>query len=418
MSRRFEPVADGFVTGDRSSGRDASDAGPVPRVSVVMAVHDGESFLQEAIDSILHQHYRDLEFIIIDDGSNDRTAAILAGCADPRVRVLRNARNLGLAESLNRGLTEARGEFIARQDADDISEPDRLGAQVAYLDAHPDVALLGSAHVEIDAQGRVLAQIDANCHHVTILWAMLFYCPFAHTAVMFRRQRVLDTVGAYDPSYRYSMDYEYWTRIAARFRVANLPEFLVRLRIHNRSMTATYGSHTREGHRLQVQSVAALLPDVAESSGDFEAVHQVLSALMFGPPADQTAAELLGAVDLMLELQRAFARERRLTVAERDVHLRELRSHLFNALVAFARAEPVTAGSGRIVRRLLARAVRLDPARLRQPRTAASLAAILAAHHRIRARKELGSGGTRGGASGVGTVDRDRGWTGPGGAEP
>ncbi|HSJ14770.1 MAG TPA: glycosyltransferase [Longimicrobiales bacterium] len=381
MSRRFELIADGFVTGDRSSGHDAADAGPGPRISVVMSVFNGERYLQEAIDSILRQRYRDFEFIIIDDASKDSTAAILGRCDDPRIRVLRNSANRGLAESLNRGLAVARGEFIARQDADDISEPDRLGAQVAFLDAHPDVALLGSAHTEIDAEGGVLAQVDANCDHVTILWAMLFYCPFAHTAVMFRRQPVLEAVGVYDASFRYSMDYEYWTRIAARFRVANLAEPLVRLRFHERSMTATYGSDTLEGHRLQVQAVAALLPAHAGGTEGAEATHRLLSALMFGPPAEFPADQLLRAVDLMLELQQAFARARQLSPEERAHHRAALRSHLFNALLEFARADADSGRGGRAVRRLVQRAAGLDPGRLRQPRMVLSLTALLARHY-------------------------------------
>jgi hypothetical protein len=349
-----------------------------PRVSVVMAVFNGERYLRESIDSILQQSFTDFEFIIIDDGSTDNTAAILEACSDERVRVLRNPQNTGLAESLIRGIAAAVGEFVARQDADDISERDRLAMQVAFLDEHPEVALLGSAHTEIDAEGRVLAHVDANCNHVTILWAMLFYCPFAHTAVTFRRRPVLQNVGEYDPTYRYSMDYEYWTRISARFRVANLPEPLVRLRMHDASMTATYGSHTREGQVLRVQAVGRLLDG---RTTDIEAMHRVLSALMFGPPSDCEPAQLIDAVPLMLELQQAFADQRGLSRAEREAHCKEVRQHLHHALLAYAHAVPEGPGGGQVVRRLAWHAVRLDPRRLLRPRTAASIAVLLGAHH-------------------------------------
>jgi hypothetical protein len=350
----------------------------LPRVSVVMAVFNGERYMRESLDSILQQSFTDFEFIIIDDGSTDATAAILEACSDERVRVLRNPQNTGLAESLNRGIAAASGEFIARQDADDISERERMAMQVAFLDDHPDVALVGSAHTEIDAEGRFRAHVDANCNHVTILWAMLFYCPFAHTAVMFRRRPVLLTVGEYDPAYRYSMDYEYWTRISARFRVANLAEPLVRLRMHDASMTATYGIHTREGHVLQVQAAGRLLHG---RIADIEATHRVLSALMSGPPSEYEPAQLIAAVPLMLELQQAFAGQHGLSRAEREAHRREVRQHLSNALLAYAHEVPDGPGSGRTVRRLAWHAMRLDPRRLLQPRTAATIAALLAAHH-------------------------------------
>src|SRR5690606_198612 len=114
---------------------------PAPVVSVVMAVRNGERHLREAIDSILHQAYPDFELILIDDASTDRTADILASYGDDRIRVLRNDRHLGLSASLNRGIREARGRYIARLDADDVAEPERFARQVDFLDRHGEVAV-------------------------------------------------------------------------------------------------------------------------------------------------------------------------------------------------------------------------------------------------------------------------------------
>jgi hypothetical protein len=342
-----------------------------------MSVFNGERYLHQALDSILRQTYADLELVVVDDGSSDGTAAILASYDDSRLRVLRNPRNIGLAASLNRGIAAATGEFIARQDADDISEPQRIASQVAYLDTHPDVALVGSAHIEIDADGVVIGEVDAHCDHVAILWAMLFFCPFAHTAVMWRREPVLHAVGTYDESYRYSMDFEYWTRIAARFRVANLPGHFVRLRSHGQSMTATYGRHTGEGPRLRVAAVAELLGLRGVAPGSPEAVHELLSALVFGPPAPHDTPRLIAGVSTLFELQHAFADRWRLTPAENVAHLRDLRVHVSETLLAFARVQASTDVDPGAVRRLVGAAIRVLPRRMLRPGRAIAAVALV-----------------------------------------
>lgn len=387
------------MTAAGSSGSVRSARGEAPRVSVVTAVYNGERYVREAIDSLLHQSFSNFELIVIDDASTDGTPAILQSIRDPRVRLLHNDRNLGLARSLNRGIAAATGEYVARQDADDVSEPDRLRRQVAYLDAHPDVALLGSAHREIDPDGRPIRDVDAHCSHTTLVWAMLFYCPFVHSAVMFRRQTVVDAVGVYDPSYRYSMDFEYWSRIAARFRIANLPEQLVRLRMHDTSMTATYGPHTGEGQSLRVREVARLLRTHTDAPAGVlpadEDVHRVLSALVSGPPADCVAAELLEGVDVMLALQDGFARHHRLTPAESAAHRAELRRHTATVLVEFADAAGGQ-GDPRAAWRLVARALRLDPRLLLRSRDARAVISVV--RRRLSARpsaRRAGGGSAR-----------------------
>ena len=130
-----------------------------------MAVYNGQEYLRPAVDGILGQSYRDFEFIICDDGSADATWQILQECAreDSRIRLLRNDENIGLARTLNRCLEAAKGSFIARQDADDISLPTRLAEQKAFLDRHGEVGLLSTLVDVIDTQGRVVGRIE---HHV------------------------------------------------------------------------------------------------------------------------------------------------------------------------------------------------------------------------------------------------------------
>ena len=124
-------------------------------VTVLLPVYNGGPFLPRVLASLLAQTWRDFEVLVIDDGSSDGSAEIAAAHArsDPRVRVLRNERNLGLARTLNRGLDEARSPLVARQDVDDLSHPERLARQVAFLEAHAEVALVGAQGWEIDRDG-------------------------------------------------------------------------------------------------------------------------------------------------------------------------------------------------------------------------------------------------------------------------
>jgi GT2 family glycosyltransferase len=194
------------------------------RVSVVMSVFNGERFLREAMDSILGQTYRDLELIVIDDGSTDGSAEILARRQeeDPRLRVFPQ-KNMGLTRSLNRGVQLSTGEYVARMDADDGADPRRIECQVAFMDAHPEVGLLGTAYHEIDGEGRLLGTKVFPADDATLRATLIRHNPFFHASVMLRRE-VFAAVGLYDPAWPSVEDYELWLRVAARFRLANLAE--------------------------------------------------------------------------------------------------------------------------------------------------------------------------------------------------
>jgi hypothetical protein len=304
-----------------------SDATRAPRVSVVMAVHDGEQYVGAAIDSILAQQLGDLELIVVDDGSTDRSAEIVRERRDPRVRVITNDRNLGLAPSLNLGLAEARGEFIARLDADDVAMPQRLARQVAFMDANPSVALLGSWYTEMAADGTPGAQVKLPTRHWELRWHMCLYCPFAHSAVLWRRALVAERIGQYDERLAYSMDYDLWRRIAERLEVANLAESLLLLRAHEQSMTATYGERAREGLRMQAAYAARLLGWPTAASDSHETRLWRLYRMLISRPRDRSQVELLADAAGVLRLHEAFvldagvpaevARRQRRSVRER-----------------------------------------------------------------------------------------------------
>src|SRR5258707_849690 len=129
-----------------------------PRVSVVMSVYNGEKYLGEAVDSILAQTFTDFEFIIIDDGSEDRSPELIEAYVDSRISFLRNEKNVGLTRSLNKGLQVASGEYIARMDCDDVSLPDRFAKQVAFMDANSGVGACGTWALDIDGAGKVIGR--------------------------------------------------------------------------------------------------------------------------------------------------------------------------------------------------------------------------------------------------------------------
>ena len=201
-----------------------------PKITVLMSVYIGERYLREAIDSILNQTFRDFEFLIINDGSTDSTVEILKSFKDPRIKIINNNKNIGLTKSLNKGLRLAGGEYIARQDADDISLPRRLEIQVAFLDKNPDYALIGSSYHQIDENGGICSLIKVLIEDSDIREGLKKQNWFGHGCVMIRKD-VLQEVGGYDEKYKLAQDYDLWLRIAELYKVANIEEPLYCWRI-------------------------------------------------------------------------------------------------------------------------------------------------------------------------------------------
>lgn len=223
---------------------------PKPAVSVVMSVFNGERFLAEAIESILNQTFRGFEFIIVNDGSTDRTASILERYekSDSRVRVYAQE-NKGLIASLNLGCGLAQGKFLARMDADDVSMPDRLERQVRFLEHHDKVGLLGGAVEGIDDRGRWLFLVRPPLEDNTIRTALRFYSfPIFHSAVLMRKQ-TFDEAGGYRAQFLHAEDYDLCLRILEHAKVANLPDVVLRKRTHSEGVSV---------HNLRQQSLSAL----------------------------------------------------------------------------------------------------------------------------------------------------------------
>jgi glycosyltransferase involved in cell wall biosynthesis len=222
-----------------------------PDISVIMAVHNGRNFLPEAIDSILGQTLRSLEFIIIDDGSSDGSSELLDAYAarDSRLRVI-HQKNCGLTVSLNHGLTVARAPLIARMDGDDISMPDRLEKQARFLKAHEDHVLVGSEVLMISPEGSPLRDRGHSQVHGSIRRELLlgYGSALTHPAVMFRKS-ALEKIGPYDVDFSTMQDLDLFLRLSEVGNVANLAKVLLHWRQHpqsvNRTRSATW-SHYKQ----------------------------------------------------------------------------------------------------------------------------------------------------------------------------
>ena len=243
-----------------------------PRVTVLMTVYNGMPYLPQAVESVLKQTLTHFEFLIIDDASTDGSSERVRSFKDPRIRLVRNEKNLGQAASLNKGLALIPSEFVARLDQDDVCLPERLMSQVDFLKAHPQAAACGSWLTWIDAQGRPLGVTGFPIQNYGSFLGILLgrATPLAHSTVMFRR-RIFEPLGGYDESYAPCEDYELWCRIALRrMSVGIVPRPLLQVRLHDRQQSTTRLAVQREqATRAHERLIAAFCeeewrPDVGE----------------------------------------------------------------------------------------------------------------------------------------------------------
>lgn len=205
-----------------------------PKVSVLMSVRNGADYLREAVGSVFAQTMADFEFILIDNGSTDGTADIIANYHDPRLVLLHNPVSLTLTEALNQGLERAVAPYVARLDADDVALPGRLASQLAYMEANPGVAAVGTSWIEFDGRGNERLCPPLPLSHREIVDAMADRTPIAHPSLMLRT-RAARAVGNYPTAYAYAQDYAlYLELVLAGYTLANLPgPPQVRIRIHS-----------------------------------------------------------------------------------------------------------------------------------------------------------------------------------------
>jgi glycosyltransferase involved in cell wall biosynthesis len=262
-----------------------------PAVSVVMAVHNGAKYVRLAIESVLTQDLRDLEFVIIDDGSTDTTPEIIASFNDPRVVYVRNATNLGQTASLNVGLARARADLVARIDADDIYLPGKLSRQVALMQAQPGIAVCGTAALRIDADGGPIGKYLPPVRPDDVRFTLCQRVPVCHVSVVMRRQAIL-AVGGYDERYKYAADYALWSVLARSGAViANLSDELMLYREFVQSLGAVHklGVAGDESAAILRENLAALA-GLSISEDEARAI-----ALLYFPLAGLSSAAIAGA---------------------------------------------------------------------------------------------------------------------------
>ena len=284
-----------------------------PLVSVLLPVFNGEKYLAAAIDSILRQTFRDLELVVIDDGSVDGSAGIISACTDPRLVRVRNETNLGVVASLNKGLALARGDLIARMDADDVADLRRIEKQVDYCRRNPNVVALGTAITYIDDGGRVDRPSRATRAGARrdALAAAAWHMPVSPDADA--RSREGRRGRHYSAEFAHAEDYELMLRLSRRRDLDNLPERLLGQRLHAGAVSVRF-------RELQRESAArALMAHASERFGLAIARGQAKTLLdprrLFNPSSSDADSP----VGLLLQLERSFlSTESRLT--REDVH--------------------------------------------------------------------------------------------------
>jgi len=243
---------------------DTNKSTSIPLISVIMSVYNSEKYLVRAIESILYQTFPDFEFIVIDDGSTDRSLEIMQAYAkqDDRLRIIVNENNQGLARSLNIGIANAKGEFIARMDADDISFPDRLQKQLSFLLAHPEIMILGGSQVFIDHDGKETYALSFSNQQSVLRWNMLLGNGLivSHPTVMIRREFLI-TIGGYS-DLKAAQDFEIWTRLFNEkvLPIRNLDDVILYYRKHSQTITSSNRSLQEEtAVKIRRQKIEYLL---------------------------------------------------------------------------------------------------------------------------------------------------------------
>lgn len=288
-------------------------ANRVPKVSVVLTTYNGSRYVREAIDGILNQTFGDFELIIIDDASTDDTVEIAKGYDDPRIRLIRNPENHGISATRNIGIDAARGAYLAAMDHDDISLPQRLERQIAFLDSRPETVLVGTS-ARLLEDGRLRDYYDPITEPHLLHWSLFTACCLIHSSICVRVE-VLRRHGLYyRQQYHFAEDFDLYHRLAKLGDIACLPDRLTIYREH--------GGNASTRHRdLMTQHGQRFLLDVyREFVGPAvtpEDLNRVWTVLTRGRPAP-SIAELRSVGELLARLLRRFLEQVTLSAAQAE----------------------------------------------------------------------------------------------------
>jgi glycosyltransferase involved in cell wall biosynthesis len=249
-----------------------------PRITVLMPVFNGSKYLRPAIESILEQSFTDFEFLIIDDGSTDNSLEICRTYSDARMRIVENGKNLGLIDTLNKGLSIARGKYIARMDCDDISAPRRLEKQFLFMEENPELGGCGTWFERIGNGKHTIHRFPKG--NDDIKFCLVFDNAFLHSSMLLRTAFLEEYGLRYDRGYTHAEDYEFWVRCISHARFVNLPEALVQYRYHEGNVSHKFSSEQRESaDRVRVGYLASL--NISCDEDDLE-LHQSIARFQFG----------------------------------------------------------------------------------------------------------------------------------------
>lgn len=217
-----------------------------PKISVLISVFNCGPYIQESVESILNQTYPDFELIIVDDNSTDGTLEYLKSLTDKRIRLHITQKRTGFVECLNIGIDLAKGEYIARMDGDDIALPDRFEKQVAFMETNKDVIVCGGGYQIIGSQRQFIPRLK----DYQIITELLTYCPFAHPTVFIRTKILKNNNIRYDVQYKVAEDYRLWTILSEFGKFANIPDIVLKYRIHSNQATKVKANEIEEITKL------------------------------------------------------------------------------------------------------------------------------------------------------------------------
>ena len=330
-----------------------------PRVSVITTVRNGERFLAAAIESILAQSFTDFEYLLVDDASTDGSGAIIARYAaeDARIVPLHKAFSVNHSHAINAALPQARGEFVAILDADDLAHPARLARQVEFLAANPDIGVVGAQVSQIDDEGSVHHTMSFPTSWALARWTIFFGTPVLHSAAMVRR-RLLTEIGGYSVQWKYANDYSLWATLIDRTRITNLPETLVSYRRHAQQTSSTTTTPQQGEVWLLIHRMLAERLGLRAPLNDIGLLYHGWR----GMPLEDAAA-LMRAADLLTSIQERYCAVEQPDAATADLIAAECARHLLTLAWIHRRSERTAS------RRLLARALVLDPHLWQRPQT-------------------------------------------------
>ena len=218
-----------------------------PFISVILPVYNAEKYIVEAIKSILNQTYKNFELLVINDGSTDTTHQLISEIKDKRISIIENEKNLGLIATLNKGISIAKGELIARMDADDISLPNRFESQVNFLIENKSVDILGCSY-EMFGDINKTIQVISNKKKLAI--ALLFKNAVMHPTVMFRKKSIIENELQYDPNYLHIEDWAFWlSAIKKGLIIANIDEVQLKYRFEGQNITVINKEKSQERYK-------------------------------------------------------------------------------------------------------------------------------------------------------------------------